>query len=285
MGAEPLDRRFDLRPHGVGGHEGGERRVLVGRAGLGRRSRARRRCRLGRCPGRRCGRRRLGPLPRLLARRRARRRLPSRPRLRARPRSGPGSRRLAARGAGGRRGRRLRLLACLADRPPAGGAPDGRPLHEHPAHVRDRLAADEPPPLEQPRVLAVELLERVVRQDRGAGLVGDLQDEAVASADGPGRRGDQLVVGDRFLVGLALAGVDPVREGGVDDDRDDLGVVLVDEGPHRLVELGEAGGVPPLGGDVGAVDDHMLYGHRCLHSSSQANRTGGSAPVRRHFGG
>src|SRR5690606_30904074 len=42
---------------------------------------------------------------------------------------------------------------------------------------------------------------------------------------------------------------------------DVLGLELLDEGPHRLVELGEAGGVAPFGGDVGSVDDYVVDRH------------------------
>src|SRR5690606_12263137 len=65
----------------------------------------------------------------------------------------------------------------------------------------------------------------------------------------------------RLLVGLPLLAVDAVGEGGVDDDGDVLGLELLDEGPHRLVELGEAGGVAPFGGDVGSVDDYVVDRH------------------------
>src|SRR5690606_15891138 len=75
------------------------------------------------------------------------------------------------------------------------------------------------------------------------------------------RRGDELAGRHRLLVLLPLLAVDAVGEGGVDDDRHVLGLVLLDEGPHRLVELGEAGRVTPLGGDVGSVDDDVVDRH------------------------
>ena len=52
-----------------------------------------------------------------------------------------------------------------------------------------------------------------------------------------------------------------MAEGGVDDDGH-LGVgILVEEGQHSLVELGQAGRRAALGRDVGAVDDDAAGGH------------------------
>ena len=83
---------------------------------------------------------------------------------------------------------------------PAADRPlDRQPIDEHPADERHRLATDQAALVEQPRVLAVELLERVVAQDPRADLVGDAQHEGVAAADGAGRRRHQLVVGDRLV--------------------------------------------------------------------------------------
>ena len=42
--------------------------------------------------------------------------------------------------------------------------------------------------LEEPFMLVVELLERVVGEDRCAGAIRDLEQEAIPSTDGPGRR-------------------------------------------------------------------------------------------------
>ena len=64
------------------------------------------------------------------------------------------------------------------------GAAHGCAGSEDPAHARHRLAAQEPAFVEQPAVLAVELLEGVVGQDRRSGPVGDLEQEAVAAPDG-----------------------------------------------------------------------------------------------------
>jgi hypothetical protein len=101
----------------------------------------------------------------------------------------------------------------------------------------------------------VELLERVVAQDAGADLVGDAQHEGVAPTDGARRRGDELVVGDRFVELGRLLLVDAVPERGVHHDRDHGVGELIPVRPHRFVELAQARGRPALGCDVGAVDD------------------------------
>ncbi len=103
----------------------------------------------------------------------------------------------------------------------------------------------------------MELLERIVRQDRGVGLVGHLQDEGITAADGSGRRGQDLAVVAGALESLALTVVDAVRERGVDNDRDlSIGVLSLD-GTNRLVELSEAWERPTFRRDVGSVDDKM----------------------------
>ena len=117
----------------------------------------------------------------------------------------------------------LRLAATAASGPlrlAAGRALHRQALDEDPAHVRDGLAADQAALVEEPRVLAVELLERVVAEDAGADLVGDAQHEGVAAADRAGRRGDELVVGDGEVELRRLLLVDAVAERGVDHDRD-----------------------------------------------------------------
>ena len=152
----------------------------------------------------------------------------------------------------------LHTAARPAARRPGGLAAD-RPAHghaidEHPADVRHRLAADQPAVVEQPLVVAVELLERVVREDRCVRLLGDREHERVAASDGTGRRCDEFVVGDALLELLDLGLVDAVAERGVDDDGDRGVRVLLHEGHHRLVQLGEAGQRAAFGGDVGPVD-------------------------------
>ena len=95
----------------------------------------------------------------------------------------------------------------------------GVKIHPTPGH---RLSADQPVLVEEPGVLGVEFLEGVVRQHPGTDPLGHPQQEGVAPADRPRRGRDQLGVGDRLVEGLALGGIDPVAEGGV-DHHDDLG--------------------------------------------------------------
>ena len=171
------------------------------------------------------------------------------------------------------------LRASLTARRLVGPRTGARSMNTQP-DVRHRLAADEPALLEEPRVLAVELLERVVRQDGGAGPAGDLQDEGVAATDRPGRRRDQLVGVDGVLVGLAFLAVDAVGERGVDDHGHVLGRVLLDERLHRLVELGEARERPALGGDVRSVDDDVGDRHVLVHSTKRTGRSEGRLPLR-----
>jgi hypothetical protein len=103
----------------------------------------------------------------------------------------------------------------------------------------------------------VELLERVVGEHGGADAVGDLEDEAVAAADGAGRRRQQLAGGEGLVVGALLGRVDAVLEGGVDDDRPVIVRVLLDEGAHRFVELHQARLRTSFRGDVGTVHDEV----------------------------
>ena len=103
----------------------------------------------------------------------------------------------------------------------------------------------------------MELLVTVVRQDAGPDLLRDHEDECVSASDGAGRRGYQLVVGDGLVEFRDLLPFDAMTEGGVDDHGDRVLGVLGHESHDRLVELLEAGLAPPLGGDVGTVDDHV----------------------------
>ena len=151
-----------------------------------------------------------------------------------------------------------RLLLGRLDRLPALRAAHRRSRHEHPAHVRNGLATDQPSLVEQPVVLAVELLERVVREHPCVRLVGDAEHERIAAADRAGRRGDQLVVGDGGVERLHFLLRDAMAEGGVDDHRHLDTRIVGEERHHRLVELIEARHTATLGGDVGAVDDEQL---------------------------
>ena len=119
-------------------------------------------------------------------------------------------------------------------------ASDRHAMDEHPSDVRDRLTPDQATFVEQPLVVAVEFLERVVRQHGRVGLVCDAEHERIPSPDGAGGRGDQLVVRDTRLEFGDLLLVDPVTEGGVDDDGDRRIGMLLDEAHHRIVELRQA---------------------------------------------
>ncbi len=132
---------------------------------------------------------------------------------------------------------------------------------EDPTDAGNGFAADEPAPFEQPLVVAVELLERIVRQHRRPGLVGDAQQEGVAAPDGAGRGRDQLTGGFGLLEHLRLALVDAMPERGVDDDGNHVVGVLQQELTHRLVELDQARHGTALSGQVGSVDDDVAGCH------------------------
>ena len=108
---------------------------------------------------------------------------------------------------------------------------------EHPSHAGHGFATDEAAFVEQPGVLAVELLEGVVGQDGGASPFGDLEDEGITPAGGAGGWGDDLVGLDGLFVGFALGWVDAVTEAGVDNHSHPIGGVLGHEGLHRFIEL------------------------------------------------
>ena len=113
-----------------------------------------------------------------------------------------------------------------------------------------RLAPDQASLVEEPLVLAVELLERVVRQHHGPGLVGDAQEEGVAPADGPGGRRHHLAGGLGLLVRAELGSGDPMGKGGVDHDGHDGFGILDEKLPHGLVQLGQARRRAPFGRDI-----------------------------------
>ena len=151
----------------------------------------------------------------------------------------------------------LATLFRVANGAPALVAAHRGAVDEHPPDVRNGLAADQSALVEQPRVLTVELLVAVVRQDGRADLLSDAENESVSPTDGARRRGDQLVVFDRLVERLGFLGVDSVSEGGVHDDRDDVLGMIGHEGHHGFVQLLQAGLRTTLGGDVRAVDDDM----------------------------
>src|SRR5713101_3765666 len=84
------------------------------------------------------------------------------------------------------------LALCLFDRVAGLGTPNRRTGREDPADTGNRFAADQPTLVEEPGMFAVELLKRIVRQDRPCGLVRDAQKERVAPPDRTGRRRDDL---------------------------------------------------------------------------------------------
>ena len=105
----------------------------------------------------------------------------------------------------------------------------------------NRFAADEAALIEEPLVLAVELLERVVRQDRRPSFVRDSQYEGIPATDRSSRRCHEFVVRNRLIELGALGLVDAVAEGGVDHDGDQHPGILGHHGQHRLIQLHQAG--------------------------------------------
>ena len=113
--------------------------------------------------------------------------------------------------------------------------------------MRHRLAANQAAFVEEPFVLAVELLEGIIRQHRGVGLVGNAQNECVTATDSAGWRCNKLVVRDALFKLLRLFLVDPVSESRVDHNRD-LGVgVVFHEAHDGFVQLLEARQRPAFG--------------------------------------
>ena len=167
----------------------------------------------------------------------------------------------------------LRVTDGLA----AGRAAHRRAVQEHPPDVRNGLASDESTLVEEPFVLAMQFLERIVGQHRGLHLVGDGQHEGVTSADRSGRRGDEFVVLDGLVEIGDLFGIDTVPEGGVDDHRDQVAGIFRDEGQDRFVQLSETRHRSPLGGEVRSVNDHVS-GHTASESTTRGTRKRGFPP-------
>ena len=142
-----------------------------------------------------------------------------------------------------RSGLRRARLGCvvhrraLCARPPTNRALHRRAWHVHPPQTRDRLAADQSSLVEQPRVRAVEFLERVVTDDDGLRSMGDLKNECVASADHARRRRDDLACVDRGASGLAFALRNAMLEGRIDDDGDEFEVILIAKRRNGFTEL------------------------------------------------
>jgi hypothetical protein len=132
---------------------------------------------------------------------------------------------------------------------------------EDPSDAGNRGAAEKATTLEQPGMLAMELLERVVRQHGPVDLLGNTQQERVAASDGAGRGMDVLAAQRGLLETGKLGGIDPVRERGVDDDGDLRVRMVAPELDDSVFQLFQARQGPALGGDVGSVDDDVLNGH------------------------
>ena len=82
----------------------------------------------------------------------------------------------------------------------------------------------------------MELLEGVVREDGGPGLVSDLEHEGVSSANGTRGGCHQFAVNDAGVEGVLLVGADAVTEGGIYHHGElEVFAILGEEGPHRLV--------------------------------------------------
>ena len=245
---ELLDLGLDDRSHGMGSDELDERQRFV--VGLGFLAPAL--AAVGLAPRRPtlAGRRLLGARP---ARRG--RLLRSRLRRRGRLRRGPG--------AGGRRLLGAPALALrVGNGTTAGGAAHRRSGEEDPPHAGDVLAAEQATLVEEPLELAVELLERVVRQHDGVGSIGDLEDERVAPPDDAGRRRDDLARAGGLVVLVASRRLS-MRCPNVASTMTVtlLGFELLRDRVDSIQQLLEARQRTAFGGDVRAVDDEVRRAH------------------------
>lgn len=134
----------------------------------------------------------------------------------------------------------------------------------------DRLPADEATLVEEPLVLAVELLKGVVGQHRCVGLLGHLQDEGIAATDNAGRRHDDFAGIDGLFELGSFAFVDAVRKRRIDDHRDRFEVAFAHDASNCLIELSQARKAAPFGGDVRSVDDEMTGGGGTHDRNSEA---------------
>ncbi len=158
-------------------------------------------------------------------------------------------------------GHPLLRLHRLAHRLTAARAPNRLARAEYPPDAWDRGAAEQATPLEQPGVLAVELLERVVGQHGPVDLLGNAQQEGVPASDGTGRWMDVLPAQGSLFETRKFGGIDPVGEGGVDDDGDLRVRMVAPELGDGLFQLSQTRQGSAFGGDVGSVDDDVLNGH------------------------
>ena len=155
----------------------------------------------------------------------------------------------------------LGVLSGVSHRSAAGRATHGSTQHEDPSDVRHWLAADQPPFVEEPLVLAVELLERVVREDIGIRTIGDLQHERVAASDRTCRRSEELTLEHCFLERLSLLRIDAMTEGRVDDNSRVLVRILLEQRANCTVQLRKARRGASFRRDVRPVHHDMF----CLH--------------------
>ena len=164
-----------------------------------------------------------------------------------------------------------RRLASVANGSTAGRAANRGPQHEDPPDVLYGLASDESTLVEQPGVLTVELLERVVRENVGGRTIGDLQDERVAAADRTGRRSHEFAVEHGFFVGLVLLRIDAMAERCVDDNGRIFVRIFREQGAHSVVELRKAWRGAPFRRDVRPVH-HDMFSLHLRHKSSKHSR-------------
>ena len=107
----------------------------------------------------------------------------------------------------------------------------------------------------------MELLERVVRQHGPVDLLGNAEQEGVPASDGTGGWMDVLPAQGSLFETRKFGGIDPVGEGGVNDDGDLRVRMVAPELGDGFLQLSQARQGSAFGGDVGSVDDDVLNGH------------------------
>ena len=158
-------------------------------------------------------------------------------------------------------GHALFRLHRLAHHLAAPRTTNGLARAEDPSDSGHRGAAEKAATLEQPGMLAMELLERVVRKHGPIDLLRNTKQERVSASDGTGRGMDVLAAQRSLFETRKLRGVDPVRERGVDNDGYLRVRMVAPELGDSFFQLLQARQGPAFGGDVGSVDDDVLYGH------------------------
>ena len=107
----------------------------------------------------------------------------------------------------------------------------------------------------------MEFLERVVRENGRIDLLGDLQDERIAATDGACWRCHEFSGEECCFVLRSFGLIDAIGECCIDDHGDGVDLMFLHEGGDSVVELTQAGSGAALGGDVGAIDDHVGSDH------------------------